>query len=380
MTEMLLDQPLTQIPPGATGVLTINLGAIAANWRRVQDHVGADCTVAAVVKADAYGLGLRPVARALAACGCRWFFVATLDEAVDLADLLHPSYPACRIALLAGPIAGTAGDIARIPALVPVLNDLGQLADWQKAAPGRAAILHLDTGLSRLGLEPAEVTRLAAEPDLLAGVNLAAIMSHLACPDTPTHPLNAGQLRAFDDLTRLLPTAPRSLAASAGLFLGSAYHYDMVRPGAALYGLNPIPGIVAPMRQVVGLKARILQIREIDAGRSVGYGARYTADRPRRIATLGVGYADGILRAAGERASVFIGPVEAPVIGRISMDLITVDVSAIPPHVAVLGAFADVIGPHYDADALALDSGTIGREVLTRLGARVHRIYEAIAH
>jgi alanine racemase len=388
MTEVLLEQPFSfpdpplpadtaDIPAGATGILTIDLGAVVANWRRLQQRVGAGCTVAATVKADAYGLGLAPVALALAAAGCRWFFVATLEEGAALAALLHRPHPTCRIALLAGPIAGSAGDIARIPALVPVLNDLGQIADWRHAAPGRPAMLHLDTGMSRLGLEPAEANRLAAEPERLAGIALAAVMSHLACPDMPAHPMNLQQRTAFEALARRLPPAPRSLAASYGIFLGPDYHYDLVRPGAALYGLNPLPDALNPMDQAIGLKARILQVREIDAGRSVGYGARYTADRPRRVATLGIGYADGILRGAGDRASVYIGPVEVPIIGRISMDLITVDVSALPPDCVRPGGFVDMLGPHYGADALARDSGTIGYELLTRLGTRLHRVYKA---
>jgi len=385
MTEALLDQPFTvaapaprtEIPPGVTGILTVDLGAVVANWRRLQRRVGPGCIVAATVKADAYGLGLAPVALALAAAGCRWFFVATLEEGAALATLLRHPHPACRIAVLAGPIADSASDIAQSAALVPVLNDLSQIADWRRAAPGRPAMLHLDTGMSRLGLEPGEADRLADEPELLAGIPLAAVMSHLACPDTPAHPMNARQRAAFENLARRLPPVPWSLAASYGIFLGTAYHYDMVRPGAALYGLNPLPDAPNPMDQVIGLKARILQVREIDAGRSVGYGARYTADRLRRVATLGVGYADGILRGAGDRASVHIGPVEVPIIGRISMDLITVDVSAVPPDCVRPGGFADVLGPHYGADALARDSGTIAYELLTRFGARLHRVYKA---
>jgi|SRR5580658_727776 alanine racemase len=388
MTNALADRPQPiadpppdiEIPPGVTGVLTIDLGAVVANWHRLRQRVGPGCTVAAVVKADAYGLGLRPVAQALADAGCRWFFVATLDEAAALADLLRPSHPECRVALIAGPIPGTAGDIARIPALVPVLNDLGQLRDWRQAAPGREAMLHLDTGMSRLGLEPGELSRLAAQPDLLSGVVLAGVMSHLACADTPEHPMNSRQRIAFEASSRQLPPAPRSLVASCGIFLGAPYHYDLVRPGAALYGLNPSPGAPNPMIQAIGLKARILQVREIDDGRSVGYGARWTARGPRRIATLGVGYADGILCGAGDRARVYVGSVEIPVIGRVSMDLITVDISAVPRHALDPNDFVDVLGPHYGVDALARDSGTVGYELLTRLGPRLLRVYRAVPH
>lgn len=372
--------PVPDIPPGATSVLMVDLAAIAGNWRLLRKRVGPACTVAAAVKADAYGLGLAPVALTLAETGCRWFFVATLDEGAALADLLQPSFPTCRIAVIAGPISGTAPDIARIPALVPVLNDLGQIDAWRRTAPQRPALLQLDTGMSRLGLEPQAARRLAAEPERLDGMILAGVMSHLACADTPAHPLNAQQRTLFEAITHLLPQAPRSLAASSGIFLGPAFHYDMVRPGAALYGLNPLPPLPNPMAQVVGLKAKILQIREIDAGVSVGYGARHTTDRPCRVATLGLGYADGILRGAGDRARVFVGTVEAPIIGRISMDLITVDVSAVPPSAAQPGDFVDVIGPHGDADALAQAAGTIGYELLARLGSRIHRVYRHRVH
>jgi len=365
------------IPARATAALIVDLGAVTANWRALQQRVGPRCTVAATVKADAYGLGLAPVALALARTGCRWFFVATLDEAAALDALLRPAHRDCRIALMAGPIPGTAGEIAALPAVLPVLNDLGQLADWRAAAPGRPALLHLDTGMSRLGMEPAEARRLAADPALLDGVPLAGVMSHLACADTPDDPMNDGQRALFEELAAALPSAPRSLAASCGIFLGSAYHYDMVRPGAALYGLNPLPNNPNPMRQVIGLKGKVLQLREIDAGRSVGYGARYTAGSPSRVATLGLGYADGILRSAGEHACVHVGPLEVPIIGRVSMDLITVDVSAVPPDALRPGDFVDVLGPYSDADRLAQASGTIGYEILTRLGQRLHRVYKA---
>ncbi len=367
----------SEIPARYTAALIVDLGAVTANWRALQARVGARCTVAAAVKADAYGLGLAPVALALARAGCRWFFVATLDEAAALDALLRPAHRGCRIALFAGPIPGTAGEIAALPAVLPVINDLGQLADWRAAAPGRPALLHLDTGMSRLGMEPAEARRLAEDPALLAGLPLAGVMSHLACADAPADPMNAAQRAAFETLAAALPAAPRSLAASCGIFLGSAYHFDMVRPGAALYGLNPLPNNPNPMSQAIGLKAKVLQLREIDAGRSVGYGARYTAGSPSRVATLGLGYADGILRSAGEHASVHVGSVEVPIIGRISMDLITVDVSALPPDTLRPGDFVDVLGPHSDADALARASGTIGYEILTRLGSRLHRVYKA---
>jgi len=371
--------PTVDAPSGVTGLITVDLQALIENWRQLAFRVGPGCLTGAAVKADAYGLGVLPVAGALAQAGCRWFFVATPDEGVLLAQSLAKVAPDARVAVLSGPIPGTARELAAYANLVPVLNDLGQIAAWQAAAPGRAAILQLDTGMARLGLPPVEIDRLAADPALLSAMPVAAVISHLACADEPEHPLNAIQLESFAQAAARLPAAPRSLAASSGIFLGPGYHFELVRPGAALYGLNPTPAQMSPMRQVVGIKAKILQVREIDAGRTVGYGATYAADRPRRVATLGVGYADGVLRAGSNAARVFLGPVAIPVIGRISMDLVTVDVSAVPPQWVLPGGFVDVLGPQYGADDLARDCGTIGYEVLTRLSRRLLRVYGTVA-
>ncbi|HVJ55751.1 MAG TPA: alanine racemase [Aliidongia sp.] len=357
------------LPVGASGIVTVDLEALVENWRILQRQAGT-CAMAAAVKADAYGLGLEPVATALAAVGCRRFFVHSFDEALAL-DAALAGLEGMQIAVLSGPEP----EMATHSRLVPVANDLGQLALWRRVAPGRATILHLDTGLARLGMPPAESARLAEDPGLLAGLPLAAIMSHLACADERDNPLNRRQLADFTAMSAKLPAAPRSLAASFGMFLGPEYLFDLVRPGAALYGVNPTPNHPNPMRQVVGVKAKILQVREIDAGRTVGYGAAWTADRPSRVAAIGIGYADGVLRGAGNRARCFIGPQEIPVIGRISMDLITVDVSAVPPHQAQPGGFVDILGPHYGADDLARDSGTVGYELLTRLSRRLPRRY-----
>jgi alanine racemase len=359
------------VPDTVGGWVAVDLASVQENWRSVERLVGPGCIAAAVVKADAYGLGMAPVAKALAGSGCRWFFVASADEGLSLAPVLAGDFPSARIAVLSGP----AEPMAAFPSLVPVINDLSQLAAWRGAAPGRQAILHLDTGMSRLGMPPAEAAKLAARPALLDGIDLAFVMSHLACSDDRDNPMNERQRAEFVRLARLFPGIPRSLASSHGCFLGRPYQFDMVRIGAALYGLNPLPGDANPMRPVVGLRARILQLREIGAGETVGYGATWTARRPGRIATLGLGYADGILRAAGNNARCRVGPAEAPMIGRISMDLLSIDVSDVPSQFVHPGAVVDLVGPHYTVDELARDSGTIGYEVLTRLGPRLPRIY-----
>lgn len=361
------------VPVQATGLLTISLPAVAANWRQLCAMVGPDCAVAAVVKAQAYGLGAVSVTRALLEAGCRSFFLATVDEGIELRQAIGPRADVT-LAILSGPPATGTGLLLE-HGLTPVLNDLGQIDLWRRKAAGRPAIINIDTGMSRLGLSATDVASLAGDPTALQGVTLLGVMSHLACPDEPSHLLNALQRERFAALAAMLPKAPLSLAASSGIFLGSGYHHQMVRPGMALYGLNPTPERANPMTQVVAVKAKILQVREIDAKATVGYGATHTAQRHSRVAVLGAGYADGYLRAAGNRARVRIGHHSAPVIGRISMDLITVDVTDIPPADLHPEGWATLLGPDYGVDDLARDSGTIGYEILTRLSSRLHRVY-----
>ncbi|MBL6455360.1 alanine racemase [Belnapia sp. T6] len=351
---------------GIEAVLTVDLGAIAANWRQL----AAAGPVAGVVKADGYGLGTAPVGRALLAAGCRHFFVAHLSEGVAL-----------RAAIGAGPMIAVlngfppgADDGA---GLVPVLNGLPDVAAWTAAARAaeRAlpAILHVDTGMARLGLDAGELERVAEDHGLLAGLDLRYVMTHLACADAPEHPLNADQARRFAAACARLPPAPRSFANSSGLFLGPDFASDLGRPGCALYGINPTPGRPNPMRQAVGLEAPILQVREIAAGTPVGYGASWTAPRPSRIATVAAGYADGYLRALSGRATGILAGRPVPLVGRVSMDLITFDVTDVPPPAP--GDRIGLIGPGLTPDDLATAAGTIGYEILTSLGARYRREY-----
>ncbi len=358
----------------ASGILEIDLGAIQRNWRMLQGKVGKAVQCAAVVKADGYGLGAAPVAKALAAAGCRAFFVATLEEGLALREILKTA----EIAVLNGLLPRTEQDILRAR-LIPVLNDLGQLDVWRKLVlPMKQrppAILHLDTGLSRLGLSKAETLVLTGEPDRLAAVPLRAIISHLVAAEEPKHAKNAEQRRLFLAARRKLPPAPASLAASSGIFLGPDFHFDMVRAGAALYGINPLTDQLNPMSQVVHLKGRIVQVRDVDRGETVGYGAEHRMDRGGRIATVAVGYADGWFRSAQNRAMASIAGRQVPVVGRISMDLITLDVTGLDPALVEVGGFADLIDSKNTADIVGTRAGTIGYEVLTALGRRYHRIY-----
>lgn len=354
----------------ADAVLDIDLDALVGNWRSLRDRLSPGTLCAGMVKADAYGLGMARVAPALAAAGCEIFFVAQLGEAIALRRLL----PGHEIAVLNGLLPGSAGTFLA-HRLIPVLNDLGQIAAWREKGGGTPAILHVDTGMSRLGLPRGELARLAGDPTLLAGLNLRAVMSHLACADEPDHPHNSRQLAAFRAALAVLPAAPASFANSSGIFLGAGYHFDIARPGAAVYGVNPLPGRPNPMAQVVRLKGKILQTRDIDSGEFVGYGSTHRREGPGRIATVAIGYADGWMRSLSNRGSVVIAGQRVPVVGRISMDLMTIDVTTLDPQAASPGNYAELIGPGNDVDAVAAEAGTIGYEILTSLGDRYHRVY-----
>lgn len=367
------------MPPNAFAgaQLSIDLDAIATNWRVLGARLKAGARAGAVVKADAYGLGLAAVAPALHGAGCRDFFTASLDEAIALRAVLAD----CRIYVFFGPQPGEAAEYSR-HALIPVLNDLGQIETWRahiNRGGAEKAVLHVDTGMSRLGLPPEEVARLAAEPERLAGLELALVMSHLACAEQPETAMNETQLSEFKAARAALgpaaATAESSLANSSAIFLGPQFHFDLARPGAALYGLNPTPGKANPMSEVVCLQGKILQVRRVDSSRSVGYGAAHVVTRPSRIATVPVGYADGYLRSASNRASGYVRGVQVPIVGRVSMDMITLDVTDLPPEHAQPGALVDLIGGPHSIDALAAEAGTIGYEILTSLGRRYRRHY-----
>lgn len=367
------------IPPDARAVLTINLSALRANWRALNIQSGkAEC--AGVIKANAYGLGIDQITRALVAEGCRTFFVATLSEA----RVVRNTAPGVVIYVLDGLLPGAAPHYAGFD-LRPCLSSLGEVREWAAYCDAMKrrlpAAIHLDTGMNRLGLPQAELDQLAGpERAVLDHFEVALVMSHLACADEPGNPMNPMQRARFDEMRRRLPDAPASLANSGGTFLGPEYHYDLVRPGIALYGGRAFEGTENPMRWVVQLQARILQVREIGSGEAIGYGATFLTERPSRIATLACGYADGFLRAlsgpSGKPGPVgYIGEYPVPVVGRVSMDLISVDVTDVPPSLALRGAWVEVMGARTTIDDLTDRAGTIGYELLTRLGQRVLRVY-----
>lgn len=348
------------------GRLQIDLGALARNYHILRDKVGAGCRVAPVVKAWAYGLGVAPVARRLHAEGANVFFVASLDEALELREIIG-----------AGPVIYTLNGFEAKRAQVcsdaqisAVLNSDEALHDFAKHGNNAPApALHIDTGMNRLGVRTDELEGL--EPQ-----NFSLVMSHFACADEADNPMNDAQCAAFEKATQHFAPMPKSLANSFGAFRSSAYHFDMVRPGMALYGLNPVPETANPMSQVVQLSVPILQVREAKAGEACGYNATYRFDKATRLAVVALGYADGLLRSLSNNGALFWNGIACPIRGRVSMDLTIVELGSVPEHdLPRAGDMMEVIGPHQDADVLAAAAGTIGYEILTALGPRYERVY-----
>ncbi|MGE4167158.1 MAG: alanine racemase [Xanthobacteraceae bacterium] len=361
-------------PLTADGVLTIDLGAVRANYRLMREQART-AEVAAVVKANAYGLGASHCASALLDEGCRTFFVAQLNEALELRRLLPAD---AAIYVLNGLPPGNEAEAAAA-GIRPVLNSLEQVVAWALLSTARnerlPAAIQVDTGMSRLGLSPREIDHLIAERELLDWIDPVLLISHLACADDSNHPANAEQLARFQRLAAFLPGHKRSISNSGGAFLGAPFHSDMVRAGIALYGANPSPGGPNPMRPVVRLDARVIQIRDIPAGTGVGYGLTHIAADGMRLATLGIGYADGWPRSLSGRGHAYVNGIQVPIVGRVSMDSIVIDISAIGEGVLRAGDFVELLGPHQTLDDVARDAGTIPYEILTSLGHRFHRNY-----
>jgi alanine racemase len=370
------DLDLARVPASATGVIIVDLGQIRANWRALAQRVApAEC--AAVVKADAYGLGAAQVIPALVKEGCCTFFVATIGEAAR-ARILAPK---AAIYILDGLLPGTGPEFLAIGA-IPVLASFEEVKEWEALALARGerlpTALHVDSGLNRLGMTGVDMNAIDTE-ERARHLDVRLIVSHLACADNPGHDMNAWQRDNFDAMRRYMPNVPASLVASDGLMLGVDYHYDLVRPGYALYGGQAFQGGPAPVAPVLAVKARVLQVRVVQPSDTVGYSATWRPKGPSRIAIVAAGYDDGVARALSrgtgeDGAHVMFEGKLAPIVGRVSMDLITVDVTKLeqPP---ARGDFVDLIGPGLPIETIGAAAGTIGYEVLTRLGRRFHRLY-----
>lgn len=362
------------------GTLSIDLAAIEANWRALS-RLAPTAECAAVVKANAYGLGLEPVAARLAQAGCKTFFVADLTEARRLRSRAHDA----AIYVLNGFTPEVAAGFIEIGAQ-PVINSTTELAEWDAFVAERnwrgGAALHVDTGMNRLGI-PVEEAMALAPRVRTENHGITLLMSHLACAEEPSHALNGAQITAFKEVRLLFRGVAASLANSSGIFLGDSTHCDLIRPGAALYGVNPTPGRPNPMQSVVELSGRILQIRKVERGGTVGYGAMWAAKRPSRIAIAAVGYADGVPRAAsgveqGPGGTAMVAGRRCPIAGRISMDLICIDVTDLPDGAIHRGGDATFIGGGISVDDVAASASTIGYEILTHLGARCRHVYRGV--
>jgi alanine racemase len=380
LAEPLSETTETHVEPDTGGTLTIDLGAIEANWR-ILAHQALTVDCGAVVKANAYGLGLEPVVARLVKAGCKTFFVADIAEARRVRARARDA----AIYVLNGCTPEGSPAFVELNAR-PVINSMTELAEWDAFVAANdwhgGAALQVNTGMNRLGVSPDEAVALAPRTQT-GNHGITLLMSHLACAEIADHPQTVSQLQMFREIRALYGGIPASLANSSGIFLGDTALYDLVRPGASLYGINPTPGRPNPMRGVVELTGRILQVRTIASGETVGYGATWTAKRPSRIVIVALGYADGLLRAASGSDSApggmaIIAGKPYPIVGRISMDLACIDVTDLPDGAVHRGGLATLIGPGNSIDDFAAAAGTIGYEVLTRLGTRCHVVYRGL--
>ncbi len=347
--------------------ITIDLAALGANYDLIKSKVAPTCMVSAVVKANAYGTGIEQAAKVLESKACPYYFVATLDEALTLRK-----YTQKPIAVLGGLYPGAENEYG-VNGVVPVMNSVEEI---RRDTYNRPAIWHVDTGINRLGLDVPDVISLLESNFRLPSM----VMSHFACSDESRNPMNQTQAQRFTQVANYLPLAKKSLANSSGIFRDPAWHHDMVRPGMALYGLNPTPEKPNPMQPVVGLETRLLQVKPARARDTVGYGATYTIPQNTTIGIVGLGYADGFLRSGSNSAKLYWQGQPCPVLGRVSMDLIAVDLGSLPqdqpqPHDT---DWLEVLGPHQSADQLATSCGTIGYEILTSLSRRSERVYKGL--
>ncbi|UXN57576.1 alanine racemase [Phyllobacterium zundukense] len=375
MDSPILHQPRhrTSIDP-ASGYLTIDLGALARNYEKLSMEV-APARAAAVVKADAYGLGAEQVAKTLYAHGCRHFFVAHFVEALGLRPLLSRD---AQVFVLNGLLPGNEIACAE-GGIIPVINSLEQLQQWRNAAQRLhrrlPAVLQFDTGMSRLGVPPEERTALAATLKTCGMVDILFIMSHLASADDAESEQNGDQLAEMNRIANEFPGFDICFANSGGIFLGQSYHGVLTRPGIALYGGAPTACGPNPMEPVVRLDVAVVQTRTVPSGARVGYSGTHVTQGETRLAAIAAGYADGLLRSLSSKGAVYCDGVRLPVVGRVSMDSITIDITALPKGRLTLGSLVEVIGPHQSIEDIARDAGTISYEILTSLGHRYQRRY-----
>ena len=361
----------------ANSFLVIDVDAIVSNYQTLRSKLtNAHC--AATLKANAYGLGIKKIAPALDKAGCPTFFVATLDEAVELRKILTSKRKS--ILVLNGFLTGT-GSIFKQYNITPVLNNSRQLEKWvdfnTTLKERQKAALHLDTGMNRLGLDNTDLRRLMNNPQILIKANIYMLLSHLACSDEPKNPMNKNQLLEFNSWIKHLPSMTASFANSGGIYLGEKFHFDLVRPGLALYG--SVPGhLQNDLKNCISLYGRVLQLREVDKGQLIGYGGTYKLPKKARIATIGVGYADGYQRVLSGSSTVFHRGFPLPLVGRISMDSITVDISSLPDNNLKEGDFVELLGKHFTIDQAASLAQTVPYEMITGLGRRHYRYYNQV--
>jgi alanine racemase len=357
-----------------SNILEINLDNIRYNYRYLSSLTKS--IIAPVLKANAYGLGMNHVSKILLDEECRSFFVTSIDEASSLL-LTHPRAD-IHIYILNGFSKLEMKEFID-PRIIPVINHLDQLENYSNFAKKNnkilRAILHFDTGMNRLGMDETEIEKLIQNRDLLGSVKVLYIMSHLAIAEDADNPRNIEQKNKLINYCADFPGIPISLANSSGIFLGKDYHFDMVRPGASLYGINPHQNKDNPMKNPVSLKSHILQLRNVGRGQNIGYGNGFVADRDMRIATIPIGYADGYKRVNNNKSYVTINGERAQIVGNVSMDLTTINVTNIPDNMLYIGASVEIIGKTIDQDILGLMQNTIGYEILTSLGNRYKRNY-----
>ncbi len=357
------------------GILTVDLSAVTHNYGILKEQTGSGVKTGAVLKANAYGLGAAEVGKALFKAGCNDFFVSSPEEG----QILRRALPAPRIMVLNG-FYDSVAELYAKDNLIPMLGSFIEIEHYKKLGQKQGkklpAFLSFNTRMNRLGLGSVETEKLLSEMHMLEGIDVIGIMSHFACADEKSHPLNETQYEVFNKIAQHFPEAEKSLCNSSGIFRDKKYHYNLLRPGMALYGLNPTPEAANPMRAVVHLDLPVMRVRIVYAGASVGYGATWKAEKDTPLATVSAGYADGIFRSLSNRGALYWKGHRCPIRGRVSMDLTTVDLSEIPEKERPRpGDSMEFIGEHQSADAIALDAGTIGYEILTALGHRYKREY-----